>query len=213
MLKPDRGVHPARHRASRDLGVAVRHADRRLFVHGRHEAERRIAQHAVVDDRLVQPEKGVARHRREMRDAKRAHHVDHMIAAAGREGPFLVTRRGLAGRGDGAGQARGRGIGGVIGRCRALGEQRRSPPGGRGYPAERDPFQKVAPAGPPAVRHIVSPLGEGRVGAPRLQNFARTVMKKRRPMVSKVAKSVLPKPVPTCGGMRSPMLVIPTCSS
>ena len=91
MLNSDVGVEQHQHRLALDLGVAVRHGDRRFFVTGGKEFGLRIV--AVVDKGFVQAREAGARIRHDILEIKLLQHVDHVVRAGAELDP-VDTRDG-----------------------------------------------------------------------------------------------------------------------
>jgi hypothetical protein len=77
MLDSHGGVEQHQHRLALDLGIAVRHGNRRFFVTGGKEFRLRIV--AVVDQGFVQAREAGARIRHHILKIELLQHVDHVV--------------------------------------------------------------------------------------------------------------------------------------
>ena len=77
VLQTDVAVHDRQHRLAFDLGVAVRHGDRRLLVAARQQLRHLVL--AVVDDRFVQPFEARARIGRDVLETDALDDIEHEV--------------------------------------------------------------------------------------------------------------------------------------
>ena len=108
MLQADGAVRHDHHRLAFDLGVAVRHGDRRFFVAAGEQLGVLVA--AVVDEGFVQAAEAGAGIGGDVFEAERLDDVDHEVGAGAVGGVDVGARRRRAGFGGdlaGGGQRRG----------------------------------------------------------------------------------------------------------
>lgn len=98
MLQAHGSVGHHHHGLAFDLGVAVRHRDRGLFVAAREQLRHAVA--AVVDQRFVQGAERPARVGRDVLDAERLDHVHHEIGPGAIDVVGIVRHHHRRGRGS-----------------------------------------------------------------------------------------------------------------
>ena len=90
MLQSDGAVSHRQHRLAFDFGVAMRHRNRRLFVHARDELGILVV--AVIDDRFVQSAETSTGIREEILESDRLEDVEHEVRARAIDDPRFGDR-------------------------------------------------------------------------------------------------------------------------